>query len=82
MKFENATVEEISNLRCKRKKIQQMIEDFWQSDLQVVRVEFNEQEYKSLASAQSSFSKAARSMKVGVFAVSRNGKLFLVKEKI
>ena len=82
MKFEAVSYEECKRLRRRKKKVMQAIDDFWKSDMQAATVDFNENEYKSIASAQSSFSKAAKKMKVGVIVMSRDGKLYLVKEKI
>lgn len=81
MKFVLATPEEMETIVTRRKKVMKMVDEFWQSDLQVVKVEIKEGEYKSVASAQSSFAKAIKRLNVGVFAVKRGEKLYLVKEK-
>lgn len=82
MKFEPVTKEEAKRLRCRKKKVMAMVEEFWESDHQAVRVCFDETEYKNISSAQDSFSKAAKRLQVGVFVMQRNGQLYLMKEEI
>lgn len=82
MKFVPVSIERIDSRKRSKKKVMKMVEEFWESDSQAVRVEFNENEYKSIASAQSTFRKAAKALNIGVFAMTRNGVLYLVKEKI
>lgn len=59
-----------------------VVEEFWESDHQAVRVCFDETEYKNISTAQDSFSKAAKRLHVGVLAMQRKGQLYLVKEEI
>lgn len=84
MRFEAPTMEEFMDVsnsgRCRYKRITKMIEEFWNSDQQIVKVEFTEKEYKSVKSASSSFIKAVKKMKVGVVVITRKGKLYLIKE--
>ena len=82
MKLEEVNTEVLNAVRKKRKNVMKVVEEFWLSDMQAATVNFSEEEYKNVYSAQSSFSKAVKAMKVGVIVASKNGKLYLVKEKI
>lgn len=82
MTLEAVRPEELKKVvRTRKKPISKLIMDFWQSDLEAVRVDFGEDEYKNVYSAQACFSKSAKNLRVGVRAMAKQGKLYLIKEK-
>lgn len=61
-------------------KVQKLLEQFMESDMDVALVHLEEGEYSSAQCAQRVFNRTANRIKVGCRAFVRDGRLYVVKE--
>lgn len=66
--------------RGKYKHISAMLEEFKRSDASLVRVEFDDSEYCSVASARNNLLRAARNMGFGIRTTVCDGVLHIIKK--
>lgn len=62
-------------------KVQKLLEQFMESDMDVALVRLEEGEYSSVQCAQRIFNRTATRIRVGCRAFVRNGCLYVAKEK-
>lgn len=67
-------------VRSKYKHISAMLSEFKCSDAQAVKVEFDDSEYCSVASARNNLLRAARNMGFDIRTTVRDGVLYLIKK--
>lgn len=82
MKIEHVEKEALSfqNKRRKKKNLQKILEEFWTSDSEVIRVKFEDFEYKHAKSAQASFINSIKAGNYRMYAVIRKEVLYIIKE--
>lgn len=72
----NISIHATRHAHCKAMKI---VEEFMKSEHEAVQLKFEPGEYRNVMSAQSTFIKAIRKMRVDCKATIRLGKLYLIK---
>lgn len=76
---------EVSNLsikrKCKQKDIASIILKFHESNAEASEILFDENDYKSTASAYSSFYKSIKRMHINVSIIQDQGRLYLIKKQ-
>lgn len=78
MKLEKADYNTLSRIYV-RTKLQVILEDFMKMSTPCARVLLEEKSYSNMASAQSSFQKAAKRLTLPIKVVCRNNQLYLLR---
>ena len=78
MKLEKADYNTLGRIYV-RTKLQVILEDFMKMDTPCARVVLEEKSYCNIASAQSSFKRAAKRLTLPIKVVCRNNKLYLLR---
>lgn len=81
MNLKVASIDELHTppVRAQMKEVRKMVDEFWESGNQIMRVEYEEGEYVSVSSAKASFMRAMASAKYNAVTIVKNGKLYLVR---
>lgn len=81
MKLEIVSMDEINrpSVKAPRKKVRQLLDEFWNSGNPIMGVDYDDDEYVSSSSAKSSFLGAINSSGYNVVVLIKNGKLYLVR---
>ncbi len=72
----------IAEAKCPKKDVYHMLLEFANSEHECVRVDYESFEYKSEKSAYSSLSKCVEKTSFPIRVITREGKIFLIKEVI
>lgn len=79
MKFVPVTDPDLVNKLFRKAKVQNHLIEFWHSPHRAVRVEFDPGEYKTLASARSTYSHTIKRLGLRICARLIKGNLYLIK---
>lgn len=63
-------------------KAMRVVEEFMRSEHEAVQLKYDEREYASVASVQSTYRKAIRKLHVDCVVMTRQGKAYLIKGKV
>ena len=72
-------VKEVPKTRSIRTNVIGYVEEFMKMNVKVVKIDFNEKEYKSPYSCQGSFTKAIKLLGYPITATTRNKEVFLIR---